>query len=234
MSSAAGSLPEQPSLGRTGPYAVGHVVALFGILSALLAASMTAYALGGVSQEYFEAVRPPADYAHTLLRRAAPLRSLFALDNLFLLAYSSYFVAYFVARRGKADATVLRLVLASVLVAAGLDAIENFHILSMLHLAESGQLPSVAEIQAQYVLSAVKFLLGYFAAIGFALTFPRDTALGRLLALTTGIAFPIVGVLVFAVPDPLSGVLALARIVFFMSGYGLSAFVFWPGPTTRA
>lgn len=232
MSSTAASLPHRPSL-ATG-LAIGHLVALFGTVAAGLAVVMIAYALGGTSQEYFESIAEPADYARALLVHAAPLRTVFALDNLFLLAYSGYFVAYYVARRDHADRTTLRLVLAAVLTAAALDAIENFHILAVLHLAEAGQLPSVGEIEAQYVLSAVKFTFGYLAAIGLALTYPRDSALARMVALTTGVAFPVIGVLVYVVPHPLAGALALARVVFFVSGYALSALVFWPRPTARA
>ncbi len=212
---------------------VGHAIALFGVLAAALASVMIAIALGGTSQEYFESIHAPAEYARELLEHAGPLRTVFALDGLFLLAYSAFFVAYVSARRGHTSQLVLRLVLGSVLVAAGLDAIENFHILGMLHVAEAGGLPSAAQIEAQYVLSAVKFTIGYFAAIGLALSYPRDSGLARMVALSTGLAFPVVGVLAYVVPAPWSHVLGLARVVFFVSGYALSALVFWPTPRPR-
>jgi hypothetical protein len=208
-------------------------IAIFGALAALLAGAMTALAIGGVGQEYYESVHPPSEYAARLVSQGGSLRLLFALDNLFLLSYASFFVAYYNERRGKADAVLLALTLGAVLLAAVMDAAENFHILSMLHAAERGELPSSARIELQYVASAIKFTVGYFAAIGLAITYPRNSTLARGVALSTGVVFPLVGVLVFASSGMLETVLAIARTMFFVSGYALSAFVFWKGRSIR-
>lgn len=189
---------------------------------------MLVLAVLGTSQEPFESVMTPVAYAELLLLAPTQLRVVFALDDLFLLSYASLFVAYYVARRGHADPVLLRLALGGVLVAAVLDAIENFHVRAMLSAVEAGGLPSRGEIELQYVMSAVKFTVGYFAAICFAITYPRDTALARMVGLSTGVVFPILGVLVFAAPPEHTHVLVLARVTFFVSGYALSALVFWP------
>lgn len=225
--------PRPSDLPAVSPPEVGHAVALFGLLAAALASVMIGFALFGTSQEFFESIHPPAEYARALLEHAGSLRTVLALDGLFLLAYSAFFVAYVTARRGHTSELVLRLVLGAVLVAAGLDAVENFHILSMLHVAEAGGLPSAGQIEAQYVLSAVKFTIGYGAAIGLSLSYPRDSGLARMVALSTGLAFPVVGVLAYVAPAPWSHVLGLARVVFFVSGYALSALVFWPTARPR-
>lgn len=232
MSLAAPSRPSEPPC--TPSHEVGRAIAGFGLVAAVLAAVMVGYALAGTSQEFFESIHAPGDYTRALLEHATSLRVVLGLDGLFMLAYSSFFVAYVVARRGHASALVLRLMLGAVLLAAGLDAVENFHILAMLHVAQGGASPSAAQIELQFVISAVKFTLGYFAAIGLALTYPRDSALARMVALSTGLLFPVVGVLAHVTPAPWSHGLGLARVVFFVSGYALSARVFWPSAAAPA
>jgi hypothetical protein len=188
----------------------------------------------GVAQDPLESVMAPAEYARLLVEQGGLLRVVFALDDLFLLSYCSFFVAYYVERRGKTEALALKLLLAGVLAAGLLDAVENFHIRAMLTAAEQGRVPSAAEIELQYLLSAVKFTIGYFAAICYGLGYPRHRALARVVAIATGVGFPLVGVLVFAVPAPWSHLLALVRVLFFVSGYALSALVFWPRARTSS
>jgi len=208
-------------------------ISLFGGLASFFAAAMLVIGIGfGVAQDPFESALAPAEYARLLVEQGPLLRVVFALDDLFLLSYCSFFVAYYVDRRGKTEPLALRLLLAGVLAAGLLDAVENFHIRAMLSGAEQGVLPSALEIQLQYLLSAVKFTIGYFAAICYGLGYPRHRPLARAVALTTGIGFPLVGVLVFATPAPWSHGLALVRVLFFVSGYALSALVFWPRART--
>lgn len=201
-------------------------IVTFGSAASLLALAMCGLAVMGISQEYFEGVHPVAEYGRRLLERPTALRCLFAVDNLFLLSYTSFFVAYYTERRGKVSATWLKVMLGAVLGAAFLDAVENFHILSMMHRAELGAFPRESQIEFQYVVSAVKFTAGYFAALMLAITYPKESAIARLVAWSTGVCFPLVGVAVFAASGSAEVVLSLARLAFFVSGYALSTYVF--------
>ena len=127
-----------------------RLIALFGILAGLFATAMAGVGFStGVTQEYFEFIHPADEYARQLMKQAVQLRILFTLDNFFLLSYSSFFLWFLVERRGKVD-DLPRVVLAFfLLMAALLDAIENFHILAMLSRAELGTLPSDGEISLQ-------------------------------------------------------------------------------------
>jgi hypothetical protein len=205
-----------------------RLVAVFGILAGLLATGMAAVAFStGVTQEYFESIHPAAEYAQKLKESPAILRTVFTLDNFFLLCYASFFMWFLVERRGKVDSLPARLLAISLFFAALLDAVENFHILGMLSRAELGDLPGDGEIELQYVLSAVKFIAGYFVAIVFGILYPRDTLLARCVGASTAIVFPIVGVLVFTTPPVWSELCGLGRFLFFVLGYFLSAIVYW-------
>jgi hypothetical protein len=168
------------------------------------------------------------------VEQADSLRIAFSLDNLFLLAYSGFFLFFAIERRGKADPLAINVMIGSLLLAALLDAVENFHILAMLNRAETGAVPSDGEIELQYVLSAVKFTAGYFVAVIFGILYPRDTLLARIVGASTAIVFPILGVLVFTTPQLWSDVCGLGRFLFFVLGFFLSAIVYWNRPTSAA
>jgi hypothetical protein len=157
-------------------------IVVFGILAGLLAAAMAVLAFRtGVTQEFFEFIHPSQEYADKLVEQAAALRVAFSFDNLFLLAYSGFFLWFAIERRGKADPLAINVLIGSLLLASLLDAVENFHILAMLNRAEAHQLPSEGEIELQYILSAVKFTAGYFVAVIFGILYPRNTILARVV-----------------------------------------------------
>jgi hypothetical protein len=151
---------------------------------------------------------------------------LFALDALFLVTYTAFGLAYVAARWGRASTALLAALAIGLALAAGLDAIENFHILSMLHRVDGGALPSPRQIELQYVMSAVKFTIANLVAVCIALTYPTDTLLGRVVAVSTGLLFPVVGTASYAVSGDAASLLALIRTLLFVSGFGLSAIVF--------
>jgi hypothetical protein len=212
-----------------------RLIVVFGILAGLFAAAMAVIAFStGVTQEFFEFIHPAQEYADKLRQQSTALRIAFTLDNLFLLAYSAFFLWFAIERRGKADPLACNVLVGALLFAALLDAVENFHILSMLNRAELGQLPSDGEIQLQYVLSAVKFTAGYLVAVIFGILYPRDTMLARIVGASTAIVFPILGVLVFTTPAPFSDLCGLGRFVFFVLGFFLSAIVYWNRPAENS
>ena len=211
-------------------------IVVFGIVAGLLAAAMAGLAFStGVTQEFFEFIHPPKEYSEKLVQQATSLRIAFSLDNLFLLAYSGFFLFFAIERRGKADPLAINVMIGSLLLAALLDAVENFHILALLNGAEAGRFPAGdGEIELQYILSAVKFTAGYFVAVIFGILYPRDTILARIVGASTAIVFPILGVLVFTTPAPWSDLCALGRFLFFVLGFFLSAIVYWGRPNAAA
>ncbi|MFT3881264.1 MAG: hypothetical protein QM703_16565 [Gemmatales bacterium] len=205
-----------------------RLISLFGFLAGLLALGMAAIAFStGVTQEYFESSHPATEYAAKLVSQAEMLRLVFTLDNFFLLAYGCFFLWYMVDRKGKVDHWLLIVMGVFLLAAMVLDAIENFHILGMLIRAEQKLPITDSEIGLQYILSAVKFMVAYFAVIILGLTFPRDTALARFVGTSTAILFPILGVLAFTVPPPWVMYCGIGRSLFFVLGFILSAVVYW-------
>lgn len=205
-----------------------RMVALFGLLAGLLALAMATISFShGVSQEYFETLHPVKEYAEKLKSQAATLRVLFTLDNFFLLAYTGFFLWYAVERQNKAHHWLLATMLVFLFLVSLLDAAENFHILAMLQTVELNQLPSDGQISLQYILSAVKFMVAYFAVIILGVTYPRDTLLARMIGVSTAIGFPLLGVLSFTVPPPWSMVCGIGRALFFVLGFLLSAVVYW-------
>lgn len=205
-----------------------RLIAIFGLLAGLMAVSMAAIAFStGTTQEYYETSHPVVEYVQKMVSQADMLRVVLTLDNFFLLAYGAFFLFYMVERKGKADNWLLIVMGVFLFMAMVLDAAENFHILGMLIRAEQKLPLSDGEIDLQYILSAVKFMVAYFAVIILGITFPRDTALARFVGTSTAILFPILGILVFTVPPPWSLLCGIGRSIFFVMGFILSAVVYW-------
>lgn len=205
-----------------------RMVSLFGFLAGLMAVCMAAISFStGVTQEYFEHSHPVKEYVAKLHSQSDMLKTLLTLDNFFLLFYGGFFLWYIVERKGKADNWLLAALGLCMFITMTLDAAENFHILGMLKGAENMIMPSDGQIGLQYILSAVKFMLAYFAVIILGVTYPRDTALARLVGTSTAIVFPILGVLGFTVPAPWSLICGIGRSIVFVFGFILSGVVYW-------
>src|SRR6516165_3769410 len=117
-----------------------------GAVAALLVFLLVGFGVAtGVSQEYFEGVHPAAEYAERLMASAPLLRVDFALDNLFILAYGSFFVGLAIVLRGPADRSLVYTGLAAMLAVAVLDMVENHHIMAMADAATLASMPSDGE-----------------------------------------------------------------------------------------
>lgn len=205
-----------------------RVAAILGAIAALCVFIMLVTALAfGVSQEPFELVKTAAAYTESLLAQGSVLRFVFTIDNIFILAYTGYFLAFFAIVRKRADTLLVGVGFAGFAITAMLDLIENFHILAMLRSAELGVPISDTAIQTQYVMSAVKFIVSYFAAMVFAWLFPRDTWLARVVAIGAGVGYPLLGVLCYTTPPGFAMILGLLRVMFFVGAFGLGAIVYW-------
>jgi hypothetical protein len=216
-----------PSKGIAGSAFVASALALAMLLLALTT---------GVSQEYFETIRPASQYAQALVAQAAWLRVTFTLDNLFLLAYGLFFALFAVERLGRADRTLVTLMLVFALAVVALDMLENHHILAMLAAAEQGDPFGSGEIRLQQIESSFKFHLSYLALVIAAFIYPRETLLGRLVALGIGIGYPLLGVACFVAPPALAPWLSMLRVAFFVVGLAASGYLYTrriPGATAR-
>ncbi len=188
-------------------------------LASTCALGMVGLALAtGVSQEAFELFHPPLQYAKALVDQDGPLRLTFTFDNLFLLGYATFFALFAADRWQRSPKLLVILMLVFGELVAVLDLIENHHILALLAKARLGEAVTLDDISWQVVESAVKSHLSYLGLIFAALIFPRETALGKLLALGTGVLYPLLGVAIFTAPDSWVPLLSLGRGLFFVLG----------------
>jgi hypothetical protein len=206
---------------------IARWTAWLGTIAAFLVFLLVGFGVAtGVSQEYFEGVHPAAEYAERLMASAQLLRVDFALDNLFILAYGSFFVGLAIVLRGPYERSVVHTGLAAMLAVAVLDMVENHHIMAMADAATLGSAPSDGEIRLQAILSLIKFHLSCLGALLFAMAFPKNTTAGRWCAGLL-LAYAFFGVLVLTAPPQWLDLLALIRTVFFVVAFVLTSRVLW-------
>jgi hypothetical protein len=201
--------------------------AVMGAIASLMVFLLVGLAIAtGVSQEYFEGFHPIADYTEKLVAAAPILRIDFALDNLFILSYASFFIGLAIVLRRHADHSLVNLGLAAMIGVALLDIVENHHIMSMADIAAQGLPPSEGEVRLQMVLSLVKFHLSCLGALLLAVAFPRNSAPSRWSAGLL-MAYAFFGILVLTAPPQWLDLLALIRTVFFVVSFLLVSWMMW-------
>jgi len=210
--------------------ALNRTLAALAFLASAIVLCMVAgiVATGGFSQEFFELSPSPAAVAAQLTDQPAHtfgLRLNVGLDNLFIIAYGAFFVLLAVRLRGLLSPVTIGVALGALLLTAFLDAVENHHILLMLHAFQHGEPLSAAELEAQMVVSNLKFHASYLGAFLFAFGFYRLGGLGRVIAWLLWLYVPL-GMIAFAVPVEVVTPFALARTVFFVLGFALAGIYF--------
>jgi hypothetical protein len=207
---------------------VTRLTAAMGALAALSVFALVAVATG-VSQEYFEGLHPVPEYTSRIAKAVSALRLDFAIDNVFILAYGSFFIGLAIVLRRFADATLVNLALAAMIATAVLDMVENHHILAMADSAVLGISPSEGEIRLQAVMSLLKFHLSCLSALLLAGAFPRIT---RLACWAVGflLAYAFFGVLILSAPPGWLDLLALIRTVFFVVAFIVTSIALWDFP----
>jgi hypothetical protein len=201
-----------------------------GALAALMVFLLVALAIiTGVSQEYFEGQHPVAGYTERIIEATPALRLDFALDNVFILAYGSFFIGLAIVLRRFADHSLVNLALAAMLGVAVLDIVENHHIMAMADAALLRIPLSEGEIRLQAVMSLAKFHLSCLGAVLFAAAFPRHSTLARWVVGLL-IAYAFFGVLILTAPPQFLDLLALIRTAFFVLAFILSSSVMWSIP----
>ena len=188
----------------------------------------------GVSQEYFESTHPVREYTERIIRHAGPLNAAFTVDNLFVVSYAAFFVGLAILFQSRAGSLVVKLGVGAILLVALLDSVENHHITAMAQAALAGVALSDQEIRTQVIISSLKFHVSCFGALLFAVAFPRESQLGKLIGwLLAGYGF--CGVLVLTSPPSLLLTLALLRTAFFVMSFLLAGIMLWnwtpPGQT---
>jgi hypothetical protein len=218
--------------------ALNRTLAALAFLAAAIVVVMVAaiLATGFFSQEFFELAPSPASVADQLRdpAHAFGLRINLGLDNLFIIAYSAFFVFLAVRLRALLSPVTIAVALAALLLTALLDAIENHHILLMLHDFQHGAPISAEELQWQMVVSNLKFHASYVAAFLFAFGFYRLGGLGRVIAALLWLGYVPLGMITFVVPVESVVPFALARTVFFVLVFALAGVYFLRDKETPA
>lgn len=202
---------------------------LAGLAALIVAAMVVGIVSTGMSQDFFQSARPIETHVARLTASAlgaTGLRINLGLDNLFIVVYGAFFVFLAVRLRALLDPWAGAVALATILLTALLDAIENHHILMMLHAAERGLPLSTGESEIQMIVSAVKFHSSYLATFLFAFGFLRLGGLGRAIAWALWLYVPL-GVVISVLPIEIAGPWALGRTCFFVAAFVLSAALFW-------
>jgi hypothetical protein len=207
-----------------------RLTAVMGALAALSVFALVGVAIAtGVSQEYFEGEHPVPEYTARITAAVSALRLDFAIDNVFILAYGSFFIGLAIVLSRSADARLVNLALAAMLATAVLDMVENHHITAMAEAAVMGIPLSEGEIRLQAVMSLVKFHLSCLGALLLAAAFPRNSTLARwAVGFLLGYAF--FGVLILSAPPGWLDLLALVRTVFFVIAFIVTSLALWNFP----
>jgi hypothetical protein len=211
---------ERRSLDRT--------LAILATLAALTVGCMVVailYTRG--SQDFFQTARPIEAYSVYL---ATPLAALglrinLGLDNLFMILYGTFFIVLTVRMRQMLDPRLLGMALAAMILTVLLDAIENHHIMTMVHAIENGLPLSPADGELQMIASQVKFHASYLAVLLFSFGFLQFGRLGRIIAIVLWCYIPC-GVLISVIPTEQAKALVLGRTIFFVFAFILSAVLF--------
>jgi hypothetical protein len=183
------------------------------------------YLATGIGQDPLQFVHSQEEYAAILLKNPDVLRAAVGLDNLFIVLYSSMFLALFaLLRPSSGNVTLLTGALALLMLSGLLDLLENMHFLTMIATAVQGLTVELPEIKLQAWESLVKFHASYLGLFLLGLSMPRDTMLEKTLCASfCWIQLP-VGLLIYLTPAAIAKPLVMVRFIFFLAGLlGLAA-----------
>lgn len=187
-----------------------------------LAAALTVSAMfsiflfTGIGQDPLQFVHSPQEYLSILLRNPPVLQFSIGLDNLFIVLYSSMFLAICISLWNVVEYKALLAVSCALLGLAGmLDLIENMHFMTMIAAAKQGMDIGASQIELQVWESLLKFHVSYLGLflMGFAL--PSNTWLESALCVALRWVQLPVGLLIYLVPREVSVPLVMVRFTFF-------------------
>ena len=210
---------------------------MLAILATLAALTVACMVVGIIStrgtQDFFQTAHTIEAYGAYL---ATPLvtfglRLNLGLDNFFLILYGAFFVVLTIRLRELLDPRLLTVALGAMLLTVLLDAVENHHIMTMVHSIQSAMPLSPADGELQMIASQVKFHASYFAVFLFSFGFLQFGRMGRAIAVLLWLYIPC-GVLISVVPVESARLLVLGRTIFFVFAFILSAVLFFSQPKT--
>ena len=211
-----------------------RVLAILATLAALTVAGMVVAILSTRgTQDFFQTARSVEAYGAYLATPlvALGLRLNLGLDNLFMILYGAFFVVLSVRLRAMLDGRLLGIALAAIMLTVVLDAIENHHIMTMVHSVQHGLPLSVTDGQLQMIASQIKFHASYLATLLFSFGFLQFGRLGRIIAVVLWCYIPC-GVLISVTPVESAQALVLGRTIFFVFAFILSAILFFSQANT--
>jgi hypothetical protein len=179
------------------------------------------------SQDFFQTARSIDAYSGYLATPlvALGLRLNLGLDNLFMIFYGTFFIVLTIRMRQMLDPRLLGIALGAMMLTLLLDAIENHHIMTMVHAIENGLPLSPADGELQMIASQVKFHASYLSVFLFSFGFLQLGKLGRVIAILLWCYMPC-GVLISVIPTESAKALVLGRTIFFVFAFILSAALF--------
>jgi hypothetical protein len=178
----------------------------------------------GVGQDPLQFVHPSDEYQRLLLHNPAALRACLALDDAFIVFYTTVFVTLGAVLRARgAHRDILRLAIGLLFSLAVLDLFENMHFLVMLARAQQGHVPSDTEIALQVWESLIKFHVSYAGLFLLAFSLPRRTLPERVLAYLSFFVQLPVGILIYVTPKSIAVPLVFVRFGYFLAGFALLA-----------
>jgi len=210
---------------------------MLAILATLAALTVACMVVGIIStrgtQDFFQTAHTIEVYGAYLATPlvAFGLRLNLGLDNFFLILYGAFFVVLTIRLRELLDPRLLTVALGAMLLTVLLDAVENHHIMTMVHSIQSALPLSPADGELQMIASQVKFHASYFAVFLFSFGFLQFGRMGRAIAVLLWLYIPC-GVLISVVPVESARLLVLGRTIFFVFAFILSAVLFFSQPKT--
>jgi hypothetical protein len=203
---------------NSSPVRPTELVQLCAVLASIMVLLMFAiFATTGIGQDPLQYVHPVDEYARILLRDPPVLKLVIGLDNLFIVFYSTLFLALGSLLWSSDRPRLLVGASIGLLAASGLlDLAENMHFLAMLSAATQGLETGSTEIGLQVVESLLKFHVSYLGLFLLGWVLPRKTRVGMALCFALRWVQLPVGLAIYLVPAGLAVPLVIVRFAFFV------------------
>ena len=217
--------PPHQSPARANPAAMTRMLAFAAAVMVLLMLGI--YITQGIGQDPLQYIHTPQEYSAILLKNPPVLRAAIGLDNVFIVLYSSMFLAMgatlWQRSRSKPLLTAALVLLG---LSGALDLLENMHFLSMIATAMQGMDVSQTHIEIQVWESLVKFHVSYLGLFLLGFAVPTGNMAEKALAIALRWVQLPIGMLIYLVPPELARLLVFGRFTFFLVALLLIAVIF--------
>jgi len=201
-----------------------RLVAVSAAIGATLVATMVAISVqNGTGFQDFESILrhgTPAAYGAAIADAAPVLRLIYPLDTMYIFSYVTMVFAMVQLVPERRMAGLLAVI--AVLMTAGLDFIENNHILAIAAAAERGVMPDMARITFETVVTQSKFNFGLLLTLTLSFLILQES---RVAAVTRWLARAVVLFAPVALLSPVTTLLYLTMNI--ALGYLIAA-TYWP------